>query len=767
MATLKRAWIVAAVAGSVFALGVGATQGGARVVDPASGAEPAVNPAWLHLSSATGDLPPPGASDEQTAALVADLDGDGVQDFVIGARGRAPSLVWYRRQAAGWQRQVIEPDLLPIEAGGAAYDIDQDGDLDLVMGEDASGNHVWWWENPGPDHDRAVRWQRHVIKDGGANQHHDQIFADLDGDGRAELAFWNQHAQRLLLATIPADPRSSGPWPLTTIFEAPSRGFEGLAAADIDGDGRVDLIGGGRWFERTSDGRFIGHVIDDAVTSSRVAAGQLVPGGRPEVVFGVGDGTGPLRWYQWDVGRWVGHDLLGADIVHGHSLALGDVDQDGNLDIFAAEMGDPGRGADATAWIFYGDGQGHFRKEVVSTGLANHESRLADLDGDGDLDILTKPYHRGAPRIDVLLNRHARLDRWQRHVIDADKPWRAVFVAAADLDGDGRQDIVTGGWWYRNPGRADGSWQRQEIGAPLDNMAAVADLDGDGDVDVLGTEGKGADPNAGFVWAENDGHGSFTIHDNLDAGDGDFLQGVAIARFRGGPPEIALSWHEAGRGIQMLTVPADRVRTRWPLRKISAFSQDEAISAGDIDRDGRIDLLLGTRWLRNLAGGWQLRQIGPEGPPDRNRLADINGDGRLDAVVGFEAISKPGDVVWYEQPPSGDRPWIKHLIATVIGPMSLDVADLDGDGDLDVVVGEHNLAHPDTAKLRVFENADGRGGRWLGHIVAIGDEHHDGAILTDIDGDGDLDIVSIGWGHSRVLLYENRALNSANEARHP
>ncbi len=546
MALTARFWGIATLAGTALALGVGTILVGLGLVGVTSGAEPAVSPGWLHLSSATGELPVPGRSDQQTAALVADLDGDGVQDFVIGARDQAPALVGYQRATAGWRRFVIEPDLLGIEAGGAADDIDRDGDLDLVMGEDFSGNHVWWWENPGPAGPPPARWRRHLIKASGGNQHHDQIFADLDGDGRAELAFWNQKAHRLLLAQIPADPRASGPWPLTTIFEAPSEHFEGLAAADIDRDGRVDLIGGGRWLERTDDGRFVAHVIDAAMPFSRVAAGQLVPGGRPEVVFGTGDATGPLRWYQWDGSGWVGHDLLGADIVHGHSLALGDVDRDGNLDIFAAEMGDPGHGADATAWIFYGDGRGHFRKEVVSTGLGNHESRLADLDGDGDLDILTKPYHEGAPRIDVLLNRRARLDRWQRHVIDAGKPWRSVFVTTADLDGDGRQDIVTGGWWYRNPGSAAGPWQRRTIGAPLYNLATVADLDGDGDLDVLGTEGQGAARNAGLVWAENDGRGAFTIHDNLDAGDGDFLQGVAIARFHGQRPEIALSWHESG-----------------------------------------------------------------------------------------------------------------------------------------------------------------------------------------------------------------------------
>ena len=339
------------------------------------------------------------------------------------------------------------------------------------------------------------------------------------------------------------------------------------------------------------------------------------------------------------------------------------------------------------------------------------------------------------------------------------RPWRAVFVTSGDMDNDGNKDIITGGWWYKNPGIQGKNWTRHTIGKPLNNMATVYDFDGDGDLDVLGTMGKGSDTNSTFVWGRNDGHGKFTILKNIEPGNGDFLQGVAVARFRkGGPIEIALSWHEDGKGIQMLTVPSNPSTAKWPLRQISTISQDEALSQGDIDRDGDIDLLLGTKWLKNDGASWKPYTINTsKGSPDRNKLADINGDGRLDAVVGFEAASIPGKLAWYEQGSKVTSAWAEHVIANVVGPMSLDVVDMDNDGDMDVVVGEHNLVYPSKANLFVFENSDGKGKVWNKHVIYTGDEHHDGAQTVDIDNDGDLDIISIGWGHGNVILYRNNA----------
>jgi len=359
---------------------------------------------WKHLSSRNGHLQAPGASNQQTAALVLDADKDGVNDFVVACRIKGPAVIWFRRQADGWKRYVIDGDTLAIEAGAASCDIDTDGDLDFVMGGDWSSNQVWWWENPYPNYDPNTPWRRRCVKNSGEKKHHHQLFGDFDGDGKAELVFWNQGASKLFLAEIPLDPKMTEPWPCTAIYTYTGGEHEGLARADVDGDGKLDIVGGGRWFKHEGGTNYTPHVIDDRQRFAKAAAGELKKGGWAEAVFCPGDAIGRLKWYEWDGGQWVAHDLLGVDVVHGHSLELADFDGDGNLDIFCAEMHTPGHKEQATMWIFFGDGKGNFEKTVIATGYGNHESQVGDLDGDGDVDILHKPYTWDAPRIDVWLN---------------------------------------------------------------------------------------------------------------------------------------------------------------------------------------------------------------------------------------------------------------------------------------------------------------------------------------------------------------------------
>jgi sugar phosphate isomerase/epimerase len=377
---------------------------------------------WVRKSSSRGELPVPSTSREQTGDAIGRFDRDSpATDFVLSFRVTGPALVWYRRTPAGWDRYVVEKDFLPLEAGGTAFDVDGDGNPDIIFGEDSQGSNLYWWENPYPNFDPDVPWKRHIIKQGGANQHHDMIFADVEGTGKPQLIFWNQGAKTLFLARIPEDPRNSGPWPLTPIFvgtagegvQKAALYAEGMDAYDIDGDGKLDLLAGNYWFKHEGGDRF--KPIKVGVIGGRIRAGRFKPGKYPQIVIAPGDGSGPLMIYECkgdplDETAWVGTRLLDMDLSHGHTLDIGDIDGDGNLDILVAEQGkwttkptvldNP----NATARILYGNGDGTFRATVLDQGEGWHDGRIADFDGDGDLDLLQKPYAWSAPRVDVWLN---------------------------------------------------------------------------------------------------------------------------------------------------------------------------------------------------------------------------------------------------------------------------------------------------------------------------------------------------------------------------
>ncbi|WP_216665442.1 Ig-like domain-containing protein [Pseudoruegeria sp. HB172150] len=718
---------------------------------------------WRRVSSSTGELPQP-ATGQYTAAHIFDADGDGLNDYVIAGRRTDPSITLYLQQQDGsFAARVIEPEEYDIEAGGVVYDVDGDGDLDLVFGGDSNSTEIWWWENPGV-YGPGVTWESHTIKSGGPYQQHDMAFGDFDNDGVDEFAFWNQKGtgKGIYFAEIPEDPTQL--WTVSQIYDGPIT--EGMAVGDVDGDGIDDIVVGGYWLKWQGGTNFLSTTIDSSFPYPQTAVGDLNEDGQLDVVISSGDADGPLLLYTYSGDptvseNWSAVDLLGILVDEGHSLEIVDFDQDGHLDIFVAEMNLDGQNPQAETWVLFGDGTGNFDVTLIDVGVGNHESTVGDLDGDGDLDILGKGFHDREINIWYNTLNDPVLYAWDRHVIEVDRPYRAIFEEAADIDGDGFTDIVTGGWWYKNPGEIDGTWERNSIGSPMNNMAAVFDFDGDGDLDIIGTQGRGSSANSDFAWAENDGSGNFTIHTNIESGEGSFLQGATVTRFSDdGPLSVVLSWQNAVGGMQVLTMPEDPVNDTWVWSQLSEFSAGEGLDAADIDGDGDNDLLTGFDWLRN-DGDTFTRIVLHEPPataqPDRVYLVDMDGDGDLDSLVGFGHESSITTLAWYEQGADPEGIWTEHVISNSLegNPQSVDVFDMDADGDLDVVAGEHLPNDNGRLDLLVFENLSGDGTEWRQHLVYEGDEHHDAAKLADFDNDGDMDIFSIGWTHSRVTIYEN------------
>ncbi len=336
-----------------------------------------------------------GRPSERTLCVVGDINGDGLPEVVIGARRPRGELYWIGRTPEGaWQTHFMDDDCGPLEAGGVLVDITGNGRLDFVAGEDGSGNRLCWWENP---EDPTRPWARREIAVMAATKSHDQLAADLDGDGRPELYWWNQGAGKLLWATIPKDYRHS-PWP--TIGEvAAAVAEEGLAAADLDGDGRLELIAGQCWYRLRSDGSWEGHAFSEGYVSPKVVAADFDGDGSPEIVLSEGDASlvtgGPGRLVRFRAGSDVEAgwepEVLSDALLDPHTLQVADFDADGRPDLLVGELGDPnGRHAWPPSVRIFLSRESGFQEVIVDEGVSVHEGKAFEFEG--RVGIVGKPY---------------------------------------------------------------------------------------------------------------------------------------------------------------------------------------------------------------------------------------------------------------------------------------------------------------------------------------------------------------------------------------
>ena len=349
----------------------------------------------------------------------------------------------------------------------------------------------------------------------------------------------------------------------------------------------------------------------------------------------------------------------------------------------------------------------------------------ADFDGDGHVDLAVGPtLYRGPDWTDRTL--------YKPPVNFSPLTYSEEFLTfAADLTGDGLPDIVSVGWpgkatvWYENPGpdrdyRGEGYWTRHLLAPVVDNESpGLADLVGDGRPELIG-------------------------------------------QFEGAYGYFAPS----GSG-------PEAVRGRWAFHPVSPADPDRGkythgLGVGDLDGDGRPDLLTKDGWYRqpeDVSGDplWEERPVPFAGRAAQLLPIDADGDGDADVVTARDAHGYGLD--WWENPavaPSGEPTgeWVRHEIMGNAGanaapvlftqPHALAAADVNGDGLTDFVTGKRFFAHgPDgdadplgDPVLYWWELTRGADGpHFIPHLIHAESGVGTQVAVEDVTGDGRPDVL--------------------------
>ncbi|HEV2232761.1 MAG TPA: VCBS repeat-containing protein [Terriglobia bacterium] len=337
-------------------------------------------------------------TDHAEAISVMDMNGDGKPDIVSGAywyENPGPlGTVWKRHQwryVSVWPFRIAGESKTEFVAECAQFpvDVNHDGTLDVVTAAWQTDG-VWWFENPKkPD----TFWEQHLICHSTATE--GMVHADINGDGVADIAVAHYRPSNLIWINF------AGPKPVVHEVGGKTADGHGVGVADINGDGKPDLLSVHGWLENVDADRdqWKWHPEWELGEAGFPILGYDVNAdGKMDIIYGHGHSFG-LYWLEqkFSQGRrtWERH-VIDESFSEAHALKLADIDDDGELELITGKRyrGDPDPGLYEPLCIFYykiDRKTATFTRFPISyNGTAEIGTQIivTDIDEDGDKDIL-------------------------------------------------------------------------------------------------------------------------------------------------------------------------------------------------------------------------------------------------------------------------------------------------------------------------------------------------------------------------------------------
>lgn len=346
-------------------------------------------------------------------------------------------------------------------------------------------------------------------------------------------------------------------------------------------------------------------------------------------------------------------------------------------------------------------------------------------------------------------------------------------VAVADLNKDGKPDIVAGYYWFEAP-----NWTRHELAPSRTfdprkeysnsflNMGMDVNQDGWDDVVVVDFPGK-----PGF-WFENPTRnraGAWKKHILADS-TGIANESPGFIDIDGDGRLDILCADPAKKQIVWLKAPSKPGETEWkrfPLSKENVPGTENfshGIGYGDIDHDGLNDVVIREGWFKGTtdktSGNWVFHPANLGEPCSHMQVLDVNGDGKNDVV---SASAHALGIWWHEQivDEQGKINFRTHLMSnTTAQTHSSIMVDLNGDGRKDYVTGKRFLAHhgrdpgdSESPILLWFEYTPGKAPYFKEHVIDTDSGAGLNIVAQDMNGDGRPDLVTAN--KNGVYLFEN------------